>query len=170
MSQETTRAVAQGDWGTSTPLDRLAFSATLHCLTGCALGEVTGMAIATALGWSSLASIALAVGLAYLFGFTLTAIPLLKGGLAMGAVISTAIAADTISITIMEVIDNVFVALVPGALDAGIGDPLLWGSVAAGFVIAFPFAFVVNRYLIARGKGCALAHQHVALEAAGLSE
>ena len=160
MSHETIRPVAQDDSGTSTPLDRLAFSATLHCLTGCALGEVTGMAIATALGWSSLASIALAVGLAYLFGFTLTAIPLIKGGLAMGAVISTAIAADTISITIMEVIDNVFVALVPGALDAGIGDPLLWGSVAAGFVIAFPFAFVVNRYLIARGKGCALAHQH----------
>ena len=118
------------------------------------------MAIATALGWSDLASIGLAVGLAYLFGFTLTSIPLVKGGLAAGAVISTAVAADTVSITIMEAIDNGFVALVPGALGSGIGDPLLWASVAGGFVIAFPFAFVVNRYMIARGKGCAMAHQH----------
>jgi hypothetical protein len=118
------------------------------------------MAIATALGWSNLASIALAVGLAFVFGFTLTAIPLAKGGLAVGAVISTAVAADTVSISIMEAIDNLFVALVPGALDAGVGNLLLWGSVAAGFAIAFPFAFLANRYMIARGKGCALAHQH----------
>jgi hypothetical protein len=142
------------------PLDRLAVSATLHCLTGCAIGEVTGMAIAMALGWSSLAAVALAVGLAYVFGFSLTALPLIKGGLAASAVISTAVAADTVSITIMEAIDNVFVVLVPGALDAGVGDPRLWGSVAAGFAIAFPFAFLANRYMIARGKGCALAHQH----------
>jgi hypothetical protein len=141
-------------------LDRLAFSATLHCLTGCALGEVIGMAIAMALGWSNLASITLAVGLAYLFGFGLTAIPLARGGLAVGAVISTALAADTVSISIMEAIDNAFVALVPGALDAGVGDPLLWGSVVVGFAVAFPFAFLANRYMIARGKGCALAHQH----------
>ncbi|MGI9021380.1 MAG: DUF4396 domain-containing protein [Solirubrobacterales bacterium] len=140
-------------------LDRLAFSATLHCLTGCALGEVTGMAIATALGWSAVASIGLAVGLAYLFGFALTSIPLRKGGLAFGAVIWTAVTADTVSITIMEAIDNGFVALVPGALDAGIGDPLLWASVAGGFVIAFPFAFLANRYMVARGKGCAMARQ-----------
>jgi Domain of unknown function (DUF4396) len=146
--------------GKGSPLDRLAFSATLHCLTGCAIGEVTGMAIAMALGWSNLASITLAVGLAFMFGFTLTAIPLIKGGLAVGAVISTAVAADTVSISIMEAIDNLFVALVPGALDAGIGDPLLWGSIAAGFAIAFPFAFLANRYMIVRGKGCALAHQH----------
>lgn len=154
------RELARPDSGMGSPLDRLAFSATTHCLTGCAIGEVTGMAIAMALGWSNLASIALAVGLAYLFGFTLTAIPLVKGGLAVGAVVSTAVAADTVSITIMEVIDNVFVVLVPGALDGGIGDPLLWGSIAAGFAIAFPFAFLANRYMIARGKGCALAHQH----------
>ena len=141
-------------------LDRLAVSATLHCLTGCALGEVVGMAIATAFGWSAGASIALAVGLAYLFGFTLTAIPLARGGLSAGAVISTAIAADTVSITIMELIDNGFVAVVPGALNAGIGDPLLWASVIGGFVIAFPFAFLVNRYMVARGKGCAMAHGH----------
>jgi len=139
--------------------DRLAFSATLHCLTGCALGEVTGMAIAMALGWSDVAAIGLAVGLAYLFGFTLTSIPLVRGGLAAGAVISTAVTADTVSITIMEAIDNGFVALVPGALDAGVGDLLLWASVAGGFVIAFPFAFMANRYMIARGKGCAMARQ-----------
>jgi hypothetical protein len=141
-------------------LERLAFSATVHCLTGCALGEVVGMTIATALGWGDAASIGLAIGLAYLFGFTLTSIPLVKAGLAAGAVISTAVAADTVSITVMEVIDNGFVALVPGALDAGVGDPLLWASVAGGFAIAFPFAFVVNRYMVARGKGCAVAHQH----------
>ncbi len=141
-------------------LDRLAFSATVHCLTGCALGEVTGMAIATALGWSDVASIGLAVGLAYLFGFTLTAIPLVRGGLAAGAVVTTAVTADTVSITIMEAVDNGFVALVPGALDAGVGDPLLWGSVAGGFVIAFPFASLANRYMVARGKGCAMTHQH----------
>jgi len=139
-------------------LNSLAFSATLHCLTGCAIGEVTGMAIAMALGWSNLASIALAVGLAYLFGFGLTALPLVRAGLAAGAVVSSALAADTVSITIMEVIDNVFVAAVPGALDAGIGDPLLWGSIAAGFALAFPFAYLANRYMIARGRGCALAH------------
>lgn len=146
--------------GRDVGVDRLAFSATVHCLTGCALGEVTGMAIAMALGWSDLASIGLAVGLAYLFGFTLTSIPLVRGGLAAGAVISTAVAADTVSITIMEVIDNGFVVLVPGALDSGIGDPLLWASVAGGFAIAFPFAFLVNRHMISRGKGCAMAHQH----------
>jgi hypothetical protein len=135
------------------------------------MGEVVGMAIAMALGWGNLAAIALAVGLAYAFGFTLTTIPLIRGGLAGGAVISTALAADTVSISIMEAIDNLFVALVPGALDAGIGDLLLWGSVAAGFAIAFPFAFVANRYMIARGKGCAMAHQHSeALEAAGLEK
>ena len=141
-------------------LNRLAFSATLHCLTGCALGEVTGMAVAMALGWSDVASIGLAVGLAYLFGFTLTSIPLVRGGLAAGAVISTAVAADTVSITIMEAIDNAFVALVPGALDSGVGDPLLWASVAGGFAIALPFAFLVNRQMVRRGKGCAMAHQH----------
>src|SRR5688572_21218368 len=99
------RAVTEPDRS----LDRLAFSATLHCLSGCALGEVTGMAIATALGWSNAGQIGLAVGLAYLFGFGLTALPLVRGGLAAGAVISTAVAADTVSITIMEAIDNAFV-------------------------------------------------------------
>jgi uncharacterized protein DUF4396 len=114
------------------------------------------------------AQIALAITLAYLFGFSLTALPLVRAGLATGIIVSTALAADTVSITIMEVIDNVFVVLVPGAMEAGVGDPLLWGSIAAGFAIAFPFAFLANRYMIRRGRGCAVAHS--AVEAAGLRE
>lgn len=141
-------------------LNGLALSATVHCLTGCAIGEVVGMSIAMALGWSNLASIALAVGLAYVFGFSLTAIPLVRAGLAFGVVVSTALAADTVSITIMELIDNLVVALVPGALDAGIGDLLLWGAIAIGFAVAFPFAFWANRYMIGRGTGHALVHEH----------
>ncbi len=141
-------------------LNRLAVSATNHCLTGCAIGEFTGMFIGMALGWGDVATIALAVGLAYLFGFSLTARPLLKAGLATGVVISTALAADTVSITIMEVIDNVVVVLVPGAMEAGIDDPLIYASIAGGFAVAYPFAFLANRYMIARGKGCALVHEH----------
>ena len=118
------------------------------------------MTIAAALGWGNAASVALAVGLAYLLGFSLTARPLVGAGLGAGAVISTALAADTVSITVMEVIDNAFVVAVPGALDAGLGDPLLYAAIAAGFALAFPVAFVVNRYMIARGKGCARCHRH----------
>jgi hypothetical protein len=141
-------------------LNRLSVSATTHCLTGCAVGEITGFVIATALGWSDLGQLGLAVGLAYVFGFALTAVPLVRAGLAAGVVISTALAADTISITIMEVIDNVTVALWPGALEAGVGDPVPYIAVAVGFVIAYPFAFLANRYMIARGKGHALVHEH----------
>ena len=141
-------------------LNGLALSATFHCLTGCALGEIVGMIVAISLGWSDIAQIGLAVGLAYLFGFTLTAMPLVRAGLAAGVIVSTALAADTISITIMEVIDNVFVAVIPGALDAGIDDPLIYLSVAGGFVIAFPFAFWANRFMIARGTGHALVHEY----------
>jgi hypothetical protein len=141
-------------------LNRLAISATTHCLTGCAIGEVLGMVLATAFGWGDVASIALAVGLAYLFGFSLTAMPLVRAGLAAGVVVSTALAADTVSITIMEAIDNAFVVLIPGAMDAGIDEPLIYGSIAAGFAIAYPFAFLANRYMIARGKGHAVVHEH----------
>jgi hypothetical protein len=141
-------------------LNGLAFSATLHCLTGCAIGEVSGMAIGTALGWGNIATIALAVGLAYVFGFGLTSLPLVRAGLAFGAIVPIALAADTVSITIMEVIDNVFVLVVPGAMEAGIGDLLLWASVAGGFVVAFPFAWAANRYMIARGKGHAVVHEY----------
>ena len=121
-------------------LNRLALSATAHCLTGCAIGEFTGMALATAFGWGNGAQIVLAIALAYAFGFGLTAMPLLRAGLAVGAVVATALAADTVSITIMEVVDNLTVLLIPNALDAGLGDPLFYTSIAAGFAIAFPFA------------------------------
>ena len=146
--------------GPAASLNRLAISATNHCLTGCAIGEVLGFVLATAFGWGDIASIALAVGLAYLFGFSLIARPLVRAGLATGVVVSTALAADTISITIMEAIDNLIVALIPGALDAGIVDPLVYGSIAAGFAIAYPFTFLANRYLIDHGKGHALVHEY----------
>lgn len=141
-------------------LTRLAVSATNHCLTGCATGEVLGMVIAISLGWSDAAQIGLAVGLAYLFGLSLTARPLVKAGLGAGAVISTALAADTVSITIMEVIDNAFVVVVPGATEAGVDEPLIYASIVGGFVLAYPFAFLANRYMIARGRGHALVHEH----------
>jgi hypothetical protein len=141
-------------------LNRLAVSATNHCLTGCAIGEFAGMALATALGWGNAPQIALALALAYLFGFSLTAVPLVRAGLAAGVVVSTALAADTVSITIMEAIDNLTVVLIPNAMDAGLGDALFYGSIAAGFAIAYPFAFLANRYLIARGKGHAVVHEY----------
>jgi Domain of unknown function (DUF4396) len=144
----------------SPSLNKLSVSATTHCLTGCAIGEVSGMAIATALGWGNLASIATAVVLAYFFGFGLTAMPLIRAGLAAGTIVSTALAADTVSITIMEAIDNLIVALIPDALDAGLDDPLIYGSIAVGFAIAYPFAFLANRYMIARGKGHAVVHAY----------
>jgi hypothetical protein len=141
-------------------LNRLANSATTHCLTGCALGEFSGMAIATGLAWGNVAQIALAVTLAYIFGFALTAVPLIRAGLAAGAIASIALASDTVSITIMEVIDNLFVILIPGAMDAGLDDLLFYASIAGGFAIAYPFAFLANRYLIARGKGHAVVHEY----------
>ena len=141
-------------------LNRLAVSATTHCLTGCALGEFAGMALATAFGWGNMPQIALAVGLAYLFGFGLTAVPLVRARLAPRVVVSTALASDTVSITIMEVIDNLTVILIPSALGAGLDDPLFYGSIAAGFAIAYPFAFWANRHLIARGKGHAVVHEY----------
>ena len=140
-------------------LNRLAFSATVHCLTGCVIGEVTGMFIARALGWGAVSSIALAVGLAFLFGYTLTSIPLFRAGLTFAAALPIILAVDTLSITIMEIIDNLFVYLV-GGMEMGPEDPLLWLSIAAGFAIAFPFAFLANRALLRRGKGHALIHQH----------
>jgi hypothetical protein len=146
--------------GVGPSLNRLSVSATNHCLTGCAIGEVMGMAIATALGWGNLPQIVLAILLAYVFGFGLTAMPLVRAGLPAGAVVSTALAADTVSITIMEVIDNLTVVLIPSAIDAGLGDALFYGSIAAGFAIAYPFAFLANRYMIARGKGHAVVHEH----------
>jgi hypothetical protein len=141
-------------------LNRLAASATNHCLTGCLIGEVTGMVVATALGWGDVASIALAVALAFLFGYSLTSLPLLRAGLAFTAIVPIALAADTVSIAIMELIDNLAMVLVPGALEAGLGDARFWLPLLGGFVVAWPFAFAVNRALIGRGKGHAVVHEY----------
>lgn len=118
------------------------------------------MAIGTALGWGNLATIALAVALAFLLGYSLTSIPLVRAGLALGTVVTTALAADTISIAIMETIDNLAMAFVPGAMGEGLDAPLFWGTLAGGFAVAYPFAFLAQRYLIARGRGHARVHEH----------
>ena len=141
-------------------LNRLAASATNHCLTGCVLGEVAGMTIATALGWGDLASIALAVGLAFLFGYSLTSIPLVRARLPIAAIVPIALAADTVSIAIMEAIDNAAMLLVPGAMEAGLADLRFWAPLLGGFVIAWPFAFAVNRAMIRRGRGHAAVHAY----------
>ena len=141
-------------------LNRLAFSATAHCLTGCAIGEVLGMVIGTALGWGDFATIALAVVLAFFFGYSLTMIPLLRAGLALGAVLPLAFAADTLSIAVMEIVDNAVMLVIPGAMEARLSSPLFWGSLAFALAVAFVAAFPVNRYLIARGRGHAVVHQY----------
>jgi hypothetical protein len=139
-------------------LNSLAFSATLHCLTGCAIGEVLGMVIGTALGFSDLGTIALAVGLAFFFGYSLTSLPLLRSGLALGAVVPIALAADTISIAVMEIVDNAIMLAVPGAMEAGLDSALFWGALAFALLVAGAVAFPVNRWLISRGKGHAVVH------------
>ena len=140
-------------------LTRLALSATLHCLTGCAIGEVLGMVIGTALGFSDLATIALAVALAFLFGYALTSLPLLRAGLALSAVIPIALAADTLSIAVMEIVDNAIMLLVPGAMEAGVDNVLFWGALSFALVIAGVVALPVNHWLIARGRGHAVVHE-----------
>ena len=144
----------------STPLARVALSATIHCLTGCAIGEVLGMIIGTALGWSNLETIALAIVLAFVSGYALTMLPLLRSGMPVRQVLRVALAADTASITIMEIVDNLVMLAVPGAMDAGLGDPLFWGSLAFALVVAGAAAYPVNLWLIGRGRGHAVAHAH----------
>ncbi|HEX5619639.1 MAG TPA: DUF4396 domain-containing protein [Solirubrobacteraceae bacterium] len=141
-------------------LNRLAFSATVHCLTGCAIGEVLGMIIGTALDWSNLATIALSIALAFLFGYTLTSLPLLRSGMAFGAVVPIALASDTVSITIMEIVDNAIILLIPGAIDATLSDIGFWASLAFALLVAGAAAYPANRWLLARGKGHAVVHQH----------
>jgi hypothetical protein len=141
-------------------LNRLALSATVHCLTGCAIGEVLGMVLATWWGWGDVASIALAVVLAFFFGYGLTSLPLLRAGMSVREVAPLAFASDTASITTMEIVDNLLILIVPGAISAGLGDPLFWWSLAIGLLIAGVVAYPVNRWLIARGKGHAAMHAH----------
>jgi hypothetical protein len=139
-------------------LTQVALSATLHCLTGCAIGEVAGMLVGTALGFSNLATVVLSVALAFLFGYGLTSLPLLRAGLAVGVVTPIALASDTLSIATMEVVDNAIIVAVPGAMAAGLGSLLFWGSLAFSLAVAGAFAVPVNRWLIARGKGHAVVH------------
>jgi hypothetical protein len=141
-------------------LNRLALSATVHCLTGCAIGEVLGMVLATWWGWGDVASIVLAVVLAFFFGYGLTSLPLLRAGMSVREVAPLAFASDTASITTMEIVDNLFILIVPGAISAGLGDPLFWWSLAIGLLIAGVVAYPVNRWLVARGKGHAAMHAH----------
>jgi hypothetical protein len=139
---------------------RPAVSATLHCLTGCAIGEVLGMALATWWGWGDVASIALAVALAFAFGYLLTMTGLLRAGLAFAAALPVALAADTLSIAVMELVDNAVLVALPGVMDAGLGDALFWGALALALAVAFVVTVPVNRALIARGKGHAVVHAH----------
>jgi hypothetical protein len=141
-------------------LNRLAVRATAHCLAGCAVGEVLGMVIGTALGWSDWATVALAVALAFVFGYSFTLVPLVRGGLALAAAVPIALAADSISIAVMEIVDNAVLLVVPGAMEAGLDDPLFWGSLAFALAVAFAAALPVNRWLIARGRGHAVVHAH----------
>ena len=140
-------------------LTGVAVTATLHCLTGCAIGEVAGMAIGTALGLSNGSTVLLAVALAFLFGYGLTSLPLLRAGLALGAVVPIALAADTFSIAVMELIDNGVMLVIPGAMEAGLGSLLFWGALSFALSVAFVVAVPVNRWLIARGKGHAAVHR-----------
>jgi hypothetical protein len=141
-------------------LNRLAFSATVHCLTGCAIGEVLGMILATWWGWGNFASILLSVVLAFFFGYGLTSMPLLRSGLSVRQVAPLAFASDTASITTMEIVDNLFILIVPGAISAGLGDPLFWWSLGVSLVIAGTIAYPVNRWLLARGRGHAVVHAY----------
>ncbi len=141
-------------------LNRLAFTATVHCLTGCAIGEVLGMVIGTAFGWANAPTIALAIVLAFAFGYAFTMIPLLRAGLAFGPVVKLALASDTVSIAIMEIVDNAIMLVIPGAMTAGLDSALFWVSLVAALLIAGAAAYPVNRWLIARGKGHAVVHAH----------
>ena len=140
-------------------LTGVAFSATLHCLTGCAIGEIAGMVIGTAAGLSHAATVLLSVVLAFLFGYSLTSLPLLRAGMALGAVVPIALASDTLSIAAMEVVDNVIMLVVPGAIDAGLDTLLFWGSLSFALAVAGVVALPVNRWLIARGRGHAAVHR-----------
>jgi hypothetical protein len=145
---------------TGTALTRMAVSATLHCLTGCAIGEVLGMVIGTALGWSDLQTIVLAVALAFVFGYSFTIGPVMRSGLPLRAALPVALAADTLSITVMEIVDNAVLLLVPGAMEAHLDSWLFWGALALAFAVAFVVTLPVNRWMISRGRGHAVVHAY----------
>jgi hypothetical protein len=140
-------------------LNRLALRATVHCLTGCGIGEVLGMVLGTAYGWSNLGTIAAAVALAFVFGYALTLIPLRRAGLPWSRALRLALAADTLSITLMEVVDNLIMIVIPGAMEAQLASPLFWTSLAGALLIAGVAAFPLNRWLIRRGRGHAVVHE-----------
>ena len=143
-----------------TGLNRMAASATLHCLTGCAIGEILGLMIGTAIGLSAIATIGLAVGLAFLFGYALSTLPLLNAGLSFFGALSVVFAADTLSIAVMEIVDNSVMAIIPGAMEAGLTNPIFWLSMMLALSVAYVAAFPVNRFLLRRGKGHALTHAY----------
>jgi hypothetical protein len=142
----------------------MAVSATLHCLTGCAIGEIAGLMIGTALGLSTLQTIALAVTLAFLFGYLLSTLPLLKAGLGVATAFSVVLAADTLSIATMEVVDNLVMLAIPGAMESGLVNPVFWLSMSLALTAAFFAAFPVNRYLLGKGKGHALTHAYMGMD------
>jgi hypothetical protein len=140
-------------------LNRTAFQATAHCLTGCAIGEVLGMVVSTAAGWGNAASVAVSIVLAFCFGYSLTLGPIVRARVPLRRAAALAFASDTLSITTMELVDNAFILVVPGAISAGLGDGLFWWSLAVSLVVAFAAAFPVNRWLIGRGRGHAVVHE-----------
>jgi hypothetical protein len=144
----------------STSLYKVAFSATIHCLTGCAIGEVLGMVLGTIFGWPNIETIIVSVTLAFFFGYSLTLIPLLRSSISLARALPLAFASDTISITVMEIIDNVIMYFIPGAMDAHITSVLFWGSLAFALGVAFLFAYPVNMLLISKGRGHAVVHSH----------
>ena len=151
---------AHSDHKPPTSLNRLALSATLHCLTGCGIGEVLGLVIGTSLGWGTVATIALAVVLAFFFGYAMTLRPLLRSGMPIGRAMRVALAADTVSITVMEIIDNAVILIIPGAMSAGLSSWVFWASLAFALIVAAIVVFPVNRWMIARGRGHAVVHAH----------
>lgn len=162
MSGQMSDQTPSHDHGTGQPetsVTRLAVQATLHCLTGCAIGEVLGMIIATAFGWSNLPSIAISVVLAFGFGYALTLGPVLRAGVPFRRALSLTFASDTVSIATMEIVDNAFILAVPGAMAAGLSDGLFWWSLATSLAVAFVVTVPVNRWLIIRGRGHAVIHE-----------
>jgi len=141
-------------------VNRVAFDATLHCLTGCAIGEVGGMVLATAFGFENGPSIGVATVLAFVFGYAFTFVPLTRSGMPFASAARIAIGGDTVSITVMEIVDNAVVLVVPGALDAGLGDGIFWASLVGGLVLAFVAAYPVNVWLVTSGRRGHGAHGH----------